>query len=275
MDTKYLQKLLIDVAEGRITPDEAAGKLKTLPYEDLDFVKIDTHRALRTGRGEVIFGVGKTPEQVAAIMKRLSEDMSLVIATKVGPEYYETAKESVPAGLEYYETAKLLVYRAGSSDGGNCSQTESQSQKGSQKGTVHMAQGVENSVAVVCAGTADIPIAEEAAVTAGLYGAAVDRHYDVGVAGIHRLLDKVEEIRKARAIVVVAGMEGALPSVVGGLVDAPIIAVPTSIGYGASMGGLTALLAMLNSCSLGVSVVNIDNGFGAGYLASLIVKGKE
>ena len=274
METQFLQKILNDVAEGRLTPDEAAGELKTLPYEDMDFVKIDTHRALRTGRSEVVFGIGKTPEQVAAIMKRQSEGASLVIATKVGPEYYEAAKESVPEDLEYYETAKLLVYR---------------SQQGGQKGTVLMAQGAEEGndaalirenreediVAVVCAGTADIPIAEEAAVTAELYGATVDRHYDVGVAGIHRLLDKVEDIRKAKAIVVVAGMEGALPSVVGGLVDAPIIAVPTSIGYGASMGGLTALLAMLNSCSLGVGVVNIDNGFGAGYLASLIVKGKE
>jgi len=255
MDTKLLQKLLIDVAEGRITPDEASEKLKSLPYEDIDFAKIDTHRALRTGRGEVIFGIGKTPEQVAAIMKRMSEDTSPVIATKVGPEYYEAANGSVPDGLEYYEKAKLLVYRS-PEEGSELTETR-------------------HSVAVVCAGTADIPIAEEAAITAEIYGAGVERHYDIGVAGIHRLLDKIEDIRKAKVIVVVAGMEGALSSVVGGLVDVPVIAVPTSVGYGASMGGLTALFAMLNSCSLGASVVNIDNGFGAGYLASMIVKGKK
>jgi len=251
MDAKFLQKLLIDVAEGRVTPYEAAEKLKTLPYEDLDFVKIDTHRALRTGRGEVIFGIGKTPEQVAAIMQRLSESTSPVIATKVGPEYYEAAGKAVPEGLTYYDKAKLLVY---------------------SEARVRVPSAAH--VAVVCAGTADIPIAEEAAVTSEVYGVSVDRFFDVGVSGVHRLLDKIEEIRTAKAIVVVAGMEGALSSVIGGLVEVPVIAVPTSIGYGASMGGLTALLAMLNSCSLGVSVVNIDNGFGAGFLASLIVQGK-
>ena len=252
MDTKILQKLLIDVAEGRVTPNEAAEKLKTLPYEDLDYVKIDTHRALRTGRGEVIFGIGKTPGQVAAIMKRLSESTSPVIATKVGPEYYEAAREAVPEGLTYYDKAKLLVY---------------------SEARVRVPS--PDHVAVVCAGTADIPIAEEAAVTSEVYGVPVDRYFDVGVSGVHRLLDKIEEIRTAKAIVVVAGMEGALSSVIGGLVEVPVIAVPTSIGYGASMGGLAALLAMLNSCSLGVSVVNIDNGFGAGFQASLIVQGKK
>jgi len=254
METKYLQKLLIEVAEGRITPDEAAEKLKTLPYEDIGFAQLDTHRAHRTGRGEVVFGIGKTPEQVAAIMKRLSGDMSLVIATKVGPEYYEAALEAIPDGLTYYEKAKLLAYQGPATF------------EHKRDGSFY----VQNTVAVVCAGTADIPIAEEAAITAELYGAGVDRFYDVGVAGIHRLFDKLEDIRKAKAIIVVAGMEGALASVVGGLADVPVIAVPTSVGYGASMGGLAALLTMLNSCSLGVSVVNIDNGFGAGYLASLI-----
>jgi len=193
MDTKLLQNLLVDVAEGRITPNEAVEKLKTLPYEDVDFAKIDTHRAVRTGRGEVIFGIGKTPEQVAVIMQRLSKTTSPVIATKVGPEYYEAAREAIPAGLSYYDKAKLLVYQ----------------EHGRVPPLCH--------IAVVCAGTADIPIAEEAAVSAEIYGASVDRFYDVGVAGIHRLLDKVEEIRKAKAVVVVAGMEGALPSVVGGL----------------------------------------------------------
>ena len=308
MDIQFLQNLLTDVAEGRMTPDEAAGKLKTFPYEDIDFAKIDTHRPLRTGRGEVIFGIGKTPEQVAEIMKRLSEDMSLVIATKVGPEYYEAAAKAVPGGLEYFETAKLLVYRDGDNDcvaldhesvrteeplrfvgaraatpqdvqaaSLTCSPSQYKSSRTSRLRTERpgAAQSLSGSVAIVCAGTADIPIAEEAAITAELYGAPVCRYFDVGVAGIHRLFDKLEEIKKAKVIIVVAGMEGALASVVGGLVDVPVIAVPTSIGYGASMGGLTALLAMLNSCSLGVSVVNIDNGFGAGYLASLITKGKE
>jgi len=272
MDKNFLQTLLIDVAEGRLTPEEASDKLKTLPYEDMDFAKIDTHRALRTGRGEVIFGIGKTPGQVAAIMKRMSADTSPVIATKVGPEYYEAAKAEIPGGLEYHEQARLLVYQTEAD--GPISGDGPFDRQSLSKGPSPLIDPPAG-VAVVCAGTADIPIAEEAAVTAELYGTSVTRYYDVGVAGIHRLMDKIEDIRNADAIVVVAGMEGALSSVVGGLVDAPVIAVPTSIGYGASMGGLAALLAMLNSCSLGVSVVNIDNGFGAGYLASLIVKGKE
>jgi len=257
---------LIDVAEGRITPDEASEKLKQLPYDDMGFVKLDTHRALRTGRSEVVFGIGKTPGQVAAIMKRLAADASLAIATKVGPEYYEAAREAIPEGLEYFEAAKLLVYRAAKGEGRpdvSEGRTETDERQDAARGHI----------AVVCAGTADIPIAEEAAITSELYGVPADRHYDVGVAGIHRLLDRIDTIREAKAIVVVAGMEGALASVVGGLASVPVVAVPTSIGYGASMGGLAALLAMLNSCTLGVSVVNIDNGFGAGYLASMIVKG--
>ena len=253
MDKTALHKLLFDVAGGSLTPQEAAEKLKTLPYDDIGFAKLDTHRALRVGRGEVVFGIGKTPGQVATILAKLSSEASLVIATKVGAEYYEAAKAQVPEGLEYFADARLLVF----------SRTE-------DKEAVSSA-----SVAVVCAGTADIPIAEEAAVTSLLYGAPADRYYDVGVAGIHRLLDKTEAIRKAKAVVVVAGMEGALASVVGGLVDVPVFAVPTSIGYGASLGGFSALLTMLNSCSLGVSVVNIDNGFGAGYLASLVTGRNE
>jgi len=252
--------LLISVAEGRITPDEAAERLKTLPYDDIGFAKLDTHRALRTGRGEVIFGIGKTPGQVAAIMKRLSADVSPVIATKAGPEYYDAAKNIIPEGLVYFETAKLLVYQK--ADGAPDNNKDD------------AADDCKDRIAVVCGGTADIPIAEEAAITSELYGVAADRYYDVGVAGIHRLLDKLEDIRKAKAVVVVAGMEGALASVVGGLVEVPVIATPASVGYGASMGGFAALLTMLNSCSLGVSVVNIDNGFGAGYLASMIAKGK-
>ena len=251
MEREALQKLLTEIAEGKVTPSEAAEKLKTLPYSDIGFAKIDTHRALRTGRGEVIFGIGKTPEQVAVIMQKLSGDISPVIATKVGPEYYEAARELITEGLFYHKEAFLLSY---SKPGKEIKETTGRT-------------------AVVCAGTADIPVAEEAAVTSELYGVPADRYYDVGVAGIHRLLAKAEDIRKAKAIVVVAGMEGALASVVGGLADVPVVAVPTSIGYGASMSGFSALLTMLNSCSLGVSVVNIDNGFGAGYIASMIVKG--
>jgi len=273
METRLLQKLLIEVAEGEITPDEAAERLKTLPYEDIGFANIDTHRAHRTGRGEVVFGIGKTPEQVAAIMKRLSADTSPVIATKVGPEYYEVVREVITEGLTYYEKARLLVYMAAAST--EIFSDLSGSLLDKSPNNLRLSAGTKGSVAIVCAGTADIPIAEEAAITAETYGASVERYYDVGVAGIHRFLDKVEEIRKAKAIIVVAGMEGALASVVGGVADVPVIAVPTSIGYGASMGGLAALLTMLNSCSLGVSVVNIDNGFGAGYLASMIAKGKE
>ncbi|MDR1796636.1 MAG: nickel pincer cofactor biosynthesis protein LarB [Clostridiales Family XIII bacterium] len=250
MDEKILQKLLREVADGALTPADAVERLKTLPlgYDDMGFAKVDTHRELRTGRAEVIFGIGKTPAQVAAIMARLAGGGApLVIATKTGPEAFAEAKKAVPEGLRYHEVAKLLVYQAGDA-----------------------AAPTGKPVSVVCGGTADIPVAEEAALTAELYGCAVQRHYDVGVAGIHRLMDKVASIREAGAVIAVAGMEGALASVVGGLVAVPVIAVPTSIGYGSSMGGLAALLAMLNSCSLGVSVVNIDNGFGAGYLASLI-----
>ena len=262
MEKEVLQNLLISVAEGRITPSEAAEKLKTLPYDDIGFAKLDTHRGLRTGRGEVVFGIGKTPEQVAAIMDRLSKDTSLVITTKASPEHYEAAKAKVPEGLTYYKEAQLLAFVkpiAGEQAAQGAEDTKGRA-------------GDDNSprIAIICAGTADIPIAEEAAITSELYGATVERFYDVGVAGIHRLLDKVDAIRKAEAVVAVAGMEGAIASVVGGLVDVPVIAVPTSTGYGASMGGFAALLTMLNSCSLGVSVVNIDNGFGAGYLASLI-----
>jgi len=298
METKLLQKLLIEVAEGEITPDEAAERLKVLPYEDMGFANLDTHRAHRTGRGEVVFGIGKTPEQVAAIMKRMSADTSPVIATKVGPEYYEVVSEVITEGLAYYEQARLLIYTNTADScklfGDLSDKLPDKSEKISvaavrdddflrfvggekDKSTDNHRSLTEEScsVAIVCAGTADIPIAEEAAITAETYGASVERYYDVGVAGIHRFLDKVEDIRKAKAIIVVAGMEGALASVVGGIADVPVIAVPTSIGYGASMGGLAALLTMLNSCSLGVSVVNIDNGFGAGYLASMIAKGKE
>ena len=321
MEEKRLQELLRDVADGRMTPQEAAERLKTLPYDDLGFAKVDTHRQLRQGRAEVVFGIGKTPEQVAGIVKRLADEAPLVIATKVeeahaavtgetlgrevlrgdvavfiqaenetkagapvlekavneetNDESNGTANDraagsladkapSFPHGLTYFEVPKMLVWR-----GAAGSDTEDTPESNAEALSVSKPDR-RGLVAVVCAGTADIPIAEEAALTAALYGCRVSRFTDVGVAGIHRLLDQVEEIRKADAIIAVAGMEGALASVVGGLVAVPVIAVPTSIGYGASLGGLTALFAMLNSCSLGVSVMNIDNGFGAGYLASLI-----
>jgi len=214
-------------------------------YADIEFAKVDTARSSRTGRTEVVFALGKTPEQVASIMKTLAETEPLVIATKVSPEQAAAIQKTFDGKLTYYETAQILCYK-----------------KSGYKNTQNRL------VAVLSGGTSDIPIAEEAAVAAELYGCEVMRIYDVGIAGIHRLLAQIDKIKKADAIIAVAGMEGALPSVVAGLVPQPIIAVPTSVGYGTSMKGVTALLAMLNGCSLGVSVVNIDNGFGAGYIAS-------
>jgi len=254
MNEASLTGLLRAVADGELTPQAAAERLKTLPYDDMGFAQVDTHRELRTGRAEVIFGIGKTPAQVAAILARLaSGGAPLVIATKVDAACYMAAREALGSdgsALVYHEIPRMLVWRRSNSAAPPATPT--------------------SLVAVICAGTADIPIAEEAALAAELYGCAVERHFDVGVAGIHRLLSRAEAIRRADVVVAVAGMEGALASVVGGLVAAPVIAVPTSIGYGSSLGGLAALFAMLNTCTLGVSVVNIDNGFGAGYLASLI-----
>lgn len=245
MDKNYLETILIEVARGVKTPAEAAEQLKNLPYEDIGFANIDQHRNLRNGSAEVVFGQGKTPEQAAAIMERLAAVNANVICTRAAPALFAAIKARVPAAV-YDETARMVLVR-----------------RDAQRTAVLP-------VAVVSAGTADAPVAEEAALTADFYGSPVDRIYDVGVAGIHRLLDRADRIRAANVVIVVAGMEGALASVVGGLVDKPVIAVPTSVGYGAGMGGLAALLAMLNSCSLGVGVMNIDNGFGAGYLAALI-----
>ena len=246
MNEVTLNNLLKDVSEGKLTPSDAIDQIKTLPYEDIDYAKIDHHREIRTGYPEVIFCLGKTKEQVAGIMEKLAVNSDLVMGTKATREQYETVREKIPEA-RYYETARIIAV----------GKTSDKTQK---------------KIAIVTAGTADMPIAEEAAVTAELYGETVDRLYDVGVAGIHRLTENLPRIREANVIVVVAGMEGALASVVGGLVDKPVIAVPTSVGYGANLGGLTALFAMLNSCSLGVSVMNIDNGFGAGHLASVINK---
>jgi NCAIR mutase (PurE)-related protein len=264
VDRNTLSELLNKVASGEVLPFEAMERLKILPYEDLDFAKIDLHRELRTGRPEVVFCLGKTPEQVAKIVEKLSETAGQVLGTKASFEQYqavatrllgvegavdETCFRDTPNGkIRYDQKSRMIVFR----------------KKDYKPPAPH------GRIAVVTGGTADVPIAEEAALTAELYGHDVDRIYDVGVAGIHRLLDKVEQIRKADVVIAIAGMEGALASVLGGLVERPVIAVPTSVGYGASMGGLTALLAMLNSCSLGVSVMNIDNGFGAGHLASMI-----
>lgn len=215
-----------------------------MPYEDLGFAKVDHHRALRDWMPEVILGEGKTAEQIVAISTALLEQSDRLLVTRIKPDAARDLLVAVPDAVHHEAARCVTVERAPSSK--------------------------QSGVTVLCAGTADLPVAEEAAITAGMAGCEVERMYDVGVAGIHRLLDKVPALQSARALVVVAGMEGALPSVVAGLVNAPVIAVPTSIGYGASFNGLAPLLAMLNACAAGVSVVNIDNGFGAGYVAASI-----
>ena len=238
------RRILEELAAGKLTPEEAELKLKLQPFADLGYARIDHHRKLRQGAGEVIYGAGKTPEQIAGILKHMRENGESVLVTRLSPESAELVARETE--LTYYPTAKLGI-------SGPMPETDGE-------GTVIVATG----------GTSDMPVAEEAALTAEFLGNRVVRLYDVGVSGLHRLLSQLETLMTARAIVAVAGMEGALPSVIGGLVDCPVIAVPTSVGYGASLGGLAALLSMLNSCASGVSVVNIDNGFGAGYLASMI-----
>ncbi|MFQ5897103.1 MAG: nickel pincer cofactor biosynthesis protein LarB [Candidatus Methylomirabilia bacterium] len=246
MDRARLSRLLEDLAAGRLSVEEALLKLRSLPYEDLGFAKVDLHRALRGGAPEAVFCEGKTPEQVAAILSRLAENHDNVLATRASAEIARAA-EGVGLRSRYYPEARLVVVNP------------------------KPAQGV-GLIGVVSAGTSDLPVAEEAAVSAEILGNRVERVYDCGVAGLHRLLDHMHLLMEANAIVAVAGMEGALPSVIGGLVDRPVIAVPTSVGYGASFGGISALLAMLNSCAPGVSVVNIDNGYGAANQANLINK---
>jgi NCAIR mutase (PurE)-related protein len=249
MNSQALRKLFEQVRKKRLSPDEAVERLRHLPFEDLGFAKIDHHRALRQGMPEVIFAQGKTPRQVADIFQRLAAHGGNVLATRATEEQFAAVAAAVDLAEyrpEYRPIARAIVLK--------------RDRKRHGKGVI----------VVVSAGTGDIPVAEEAVVTAELMGNNVQHIYDVGVAGIHRLLAHRGALAKARVIVVCAGMEGALPSVVGGLVGVPVIAVPTSVGYGAAFEGLAALLGMMNSCASNVSVVNIDNGFGAGYVASLI-----
>jgi NCAIR mutase (PurE)-related protein len=249
MNRQKLRALLEAVSAKSLTPEAAQEQLlqvlRQQPYEDLGFARVDHHREARQGFPEVIFGQGKTPSQVAAIAQRIVEAGHSLLVTRTSRDAFDCVREMVPSAV-HHELARCITLDQGTAAKG--------------RGTVLIA----------AAGTADLPVAEEAAVTATIMGNTVDRLYDVGVAGLHRLLKEHARLCSARVIVVVAGMEGALPSVVGGLVDVPVVAVPTSVGYGASFGGLTALLAMLNSCATGISVVNIDNGFGAAAIASLI-----
>ena len=249
MNRLQLRDLLHEVHAGSLTPEAAHARLLQFlrhgPYEDLGFARVDHHRSIRQGFPEVVFGQGKSPAQIAAIAERIVAAGSNLLVTRTSPDAYAAVRELLPDAV-FHEVARAITLQAAPVPAGT---------------------GV---VAVAAAGTADLPVAEEAVVTLEIMGNAVDRLYDVGVAGLHRLLAVHDRLTAARVVIVVAGMEGALPSVVGGFVDVPVIAVPTSVGYGASFGGVTALLGMLNSCASGVSVVNIDNGFGAGAIASSI-----
>jgi NCAIR mutase (PurE)-related protein len=247
MNALEVEKLLIDVKNGKTSIEEALATLKNFPYTDLGFARIDHHREMRTGYPEIIYCAGKSIEQVREIFRVMSEKETNVIGTRANDEMYEAVR-SLSSEAVFYPVARIISMQK-------------------KKPKVPMTR-----IAIITAGTSDMPVAEEAAITAELLGNNVLRIYDAGVAGIHRLVDKLPEIRDCRVIIVIAGMEGALASVVGGLVDKPVIAVPTSIGYGANFGGISALLAMLTSCSTGVTVVNIDNGFGAAFAASMINK---
>lgn len=246
MNPEYIQNLLEKLYNRKITPQKALDHLKILPFEDLGFAHLDHHRQLRTGMPEVIYCEGKAPDQILQIIKKLHQGGSDILATRLDPELYKKIKSKLPKKTVYNSQGRTLVLQ----------------KKPSSKKL--------GNITLVTAGTSDIPVAEEAVVTAEYLGSHVDKIFDVGVAGIHRLLDKIDRLRAARVLIVVAGMDGALVSVVGGLVDKPVIAVPTSVGYGASFNGLSALLTMLNSCAAGVGTVNIDNGFGAGCLAHRI-----
>jgi NCAIR mutase (PurE)-related protein len=249
MNSSQLRALIDQIANGLVAAEDAErqllGALRARPFEDLGFARVDHHRAIRQGFPEVVLGLGKSPDQIAAIAGEIVRRGSTLLVTRATAQAFDAVRALVP-GATFYADAAIIAFR---------------------QGDVASGKGV---ILIVAAGTSDLPVAEEAARTAELMGNAVDRLYDVGVAGIHRLLGERQRLDGARVIVVVAGMEGALPSVVSGLVSVPVVAVPTSIGYGASFGGVAALLGMLNSCASGVSVVNIDNGFGAANIASLI-----
>ena len=246
MNRESLLKLIQDLYDKTIKPQEAYERLKNLPYEDLGFAQVDHHRSLRNGMPEVIYCEGKTPDQILILIRKMDQAETDILATRLTPDMYQQIQSGLPSQAHYNPEGRTLILQ----------------RKPHQKKVGH--------ILILTAGTSDIPIAEEAVTTAELLGSRVETVYDVGVAGIHRLLDKMDRLREARVIIVVAGMDGALVSVVGGLVECPVIAVPTRIGYGASFEGLAALLTMLNSCAPGVSVVNIENGFGAGCLAHRI-----
>ena len=247
MDRDHLKKILELIKNDNISIEDGVEKLAELPFTDLGYAKIDNHRALRVGYPEIIYCAGKTIDQVVGIVKNMNSGNSNILGTRASREMYEEVLKICPEA-KYNELAKTITVEK------------------------EVIKKTESYIAIVTAGTSDIPVAEEAAITAEIFGNEVKRIYDVGVAGIHRLFNRIDIIRGAKVVVVIAGMEGALASVVGGLIDKPVIAVPTSIGYGANFNGLSALLTMLNSCASGVSVVNIDNGFGAGYNASMINK---
>lgn len=247
MNPDYIKKILLAVKEGKKDLDTAMHELKDLPYADLGYARVDHHRELRRGYPEVIFCAGKTPNQVKGIVANMLPNGTNILGTRADKETFDAVKEICELAI-YNEAGKTITI----------TQTE---------------QVLTNTyIAIITAGTSDIPVAEEAAVTTEFFGNKTERLFDVGIAGIHRLYDKIDLIRGAKVLIVIAGMEGALPSVVGGLVDKPVIAVPTSVGYGAAFNGIAALLGMLTSCTSGIGVVNIDNGFGAAYLASMINK---
>lgn len=248
MNKDELKAILEDVAKGKISAEDAAVKFKTEPFEDLGFAKVDHHRGVRQGAAEVIYGAGKTKEQILKIvLAMLKHGEKSVLITRMSKEAYEYVSKEVP--IFYDELSKVGI-----------------------AGERLSSENKIGKIVIATGGTSDIPVAEEAALTAEFYGSNVFRLYDVGVSGVHRLINSMDELATAKVVIAVAGMEGAMASVVGGMVDCPVIAVPTSVGYGANFGGLSALLSMLNSCASGVSVVNIDNGFGAGYLANMINK---
>lgn len=246
MNREFLQQLIQDLYEKKIEPQEAYERLKNLPYEDLGFAQVDHHRSLRNGIPEVIYCEGKSPDQILTLIRKMDQAETDILATRLAPDVHRQIQSNLPSQTHYNPEGRTLVLQ----------------RKPKKEKVGH--------ILILTAGTSDIPIAEEAVATAKLLGSRVETAYDVGVAGIHRLLDKMDRLRAARVIIVVAGMDGALVSVVGGLVECPVIAVPTRIGYGAAFEGLAALLTMLNSCAPGVSVVNIENGFGAGCLAHRI-----